>query len=368
MRILIIDPQFDADPDVERAVLGPEADIVVWRTLDRGFPPEAEFAACDGLINCRSRNAIQRKTVAHMEKCRIVSQAGVGFNHIDIRACAERGIPVCNAPDYGTAEVADHAVTLAMCLTRGIVAYDAKLRAGETGWNAREQKTVRRATGMVFGVFGLGRIGTAAALRARAFGMEVAFFDPYLAPGIEKAFGFTRADTLAELMATSDILSVHTPLTTETTRIIDAESLSAAKPGLVLVNTARGGTMDLDAVEAALREGRLGGAGLDVLPKEPIDYAHPLLAAFRANEAWLDGRLILTPHAAFYSPDALIEMRSIAAQNIVDYFERGVLRSCVNAELLGNIDLRRGASVAETAADARKDSAKDAAKDAAARA
>lgn len=334
MRILIIDPQFDADPDVERGVTGPGADIVVWRTLDRGFPPPEEFARCDALMNCRSRNAITGETVARMDNCRIVSQAGVGFNHIDIAACAARGIPVCNAPDYGTGEVADHAVTLAMCLVRGIVAYDAKLRSRRIGWDARAQTTLRRTRGLTFGIAGLGRIGTAAALRAQAFGMRIAFFDPYLAPGTERSFGFERTDTLPELMAMSDILSVHTPLTSETTGLIGAASLATAKPGLLLVNTSRGGTMDLDAVEAALRNGRLGGAALDVLPQEPIDYAHPLLAAFEASEDWLDGRLIVTPHAAFYSPDSVIDMRRIATENVVNYLRAGRLRSCVNLDLL----------------------------------
>jgi len=334
MRILIIDPQFEDAPDVERAVTGPDADIVVWRTLEQGFPPPEEFANCDALINCRSRNAIRPETVAVMDRCRIVSQAGVGFNHIDIVACAERGIPVCNAPDYGTAEVADHAVTLAMALLRGIVAYDAKLRTRKIGWDARAQKTVQRTRGLTFGVLGLGRIGTAAALRAAAFGMEIAFHDPYLAPGVERSFGFRRAETLDDLMVTTDILSVHTPLTDETQGIIGAANLACAKPGMRLINTSRGGTMDLDAVEAALRDGRLGGVALDVLPQEPLDYTHPLIRAFEASEDWLDGRLIITPHAAFFSPDSVIDMRRIATENVVNYLRSGRLRSCVNAALL----------------------------------
>ncbi len=334
MRILIIDPQFEADPDVERSVTGADADIVVWRTAERGFPPVEEFAKCDALINCRSRNAITQETVAYMDRCRIVSQAGVGFNHIDIAACAKRGIPVCNAPDYGTGEVADHAVTLAMCLVRGILAYDAKLRTRSIGWDARAQGTVRRSRGMSFGILGLGRIGTAAALRAQAFGFKIVFHDPYLAPGAEKSFGFERAETLGDFMAACDIVSVHTPLTPETAGIIGTDSLAQAKPGLLLVNTSRGGTMDLDAVEAALRDGRLGGAALDVLPQEPIDYVHPLLKAFEASEDWLDGRLIITPHAAFYSPDSVIDMRRIATENVVNYLREGRLRSCVNQDLL----------------------------------
>jgi lactate dehydrogenase-like 2-hydroxyacid dehydrogenase len=269
-----------------------------------------------------------------MTQCRIVSQAGVGFNHIDLVACAERGIPVCNAPDYGTTEVADHALGLVLALTRGIVTYDAKLRKRTIGWDARAQPTVRRLRGASFGVLGLGRIGTAAAMRARGFEMDIAFCDPYLPAGTERAFGFRRCETAEDLFASCDIISVHTPLTGETAGIIGPKTLAAARPGLVLVNTSRGGTTDLDAVEAALRDGQLGGIGLDVLPTEPIDYAHPLLKAFEASEDWLDGRMIITPHAAFYSPDSVIDMRRIATENVVNYLQRGVRRSCVNEALL----------------------------------
>lgn len=334
MRILIIDPQFDDEPDVERAVTGPHADIVVWRTALQGEVPDAEFAGCDALVNCRSRHVITSDVVAMMDRCRIVSQAGVGFNHIDLVACAQRGIPVCNAPDYGTTEVADHALAMAVALLRGIVVYDAKLRTRAIGWDARSQPMVRRIRGLTFGIAGLGRIGTAASLRARGFEMDVAFYDPYLPAGIERAFGYRRAETLEELMAISDVVSLHTPLTDETEGMINGGSLAHAKPGQILVNTSRGRVVELDAVHAALKSGRLGGAALDVLPVEPIDYAHPLLQAFEAGERWLDGRLVITPHAAFYSPDSLIDMRRIATENIILYLRDGTLRSCVNAHLL----------------------------------
>lgn len=344
MHILIIDPQFDAEPDIERAVTGPDAVIDVWRTAEQGPPARELLQACDALIPCRSRNAVPAGMVADLDRCRIVVQSGVGYNHIDIAACAARGIPVCNTPDYGTTEVADHAVGLALALTRGIIAYDAKLRARQMGWHAREQGTVRRLRGATFGIVGLGRIGTAAALRARGFEMEIAFHDPYVAPGLERAFGFRRAASLEELMATSDIVSVHTPLTPETERMIDDRALAAARPGLVLVNTSRGGTMDLDAIERALRDGRLGGAALDVLPVEPIDYVHPLLKAYEANEPWLDGRLAITPHAAFYSPDSLADLRRISMQTAVDFLTRGTLRSCVNEGLLAAARTARAAA------------------------
>ncbi|MEO1103500.1 MAG: C-terminal binding protein [Pseudomonadota bacterium] len=334
MHILIVDPQFEGPADIERAAAGPEPTITIWQTPQSGPVPTEVFAACDALINCRSRHPVTAEVVAKMPRCRIVAQAGVGFNHIDLEACTARGIPVCNTPDYGTTEVADHALALALDLTRGISAYDAKLRARAMGWQARDLKTIRRLRGASFGVLGMGRIGTAAALRAKAFETEVAFCDPYLAPGIEKAFGFRREASAEALLASCDIVSVHTPLTEETAGIIGEASLEAARPGLVLVNTSRGGTMDLDAVEAALRDGRLGGAGLDVLPQEPPDYAHPLMQAFAASEPWLDGRLVITPHAAFYSPDSLRDMRRIATETVMNYLREGRVRSCVNEALL----------------------------------
>ena len=334
MRILIIDPQFEGEPDVERAVTGPDATIVVWQTPTQGPVPSSEFAACDALINCRSRHSVTRDIVDIMDRCKIVSQAGVGFNHIDIVACAERGIPVCNAPDYGTTEVADHAVTLAMTLVRGIVAYDAKLRNRKIGWLARDQLTVRRTRGLTFGIVGLGRIGIATALRARAFEMEIAFYDPYLPAGIDRAFGFRRTKSLNELLATSDIASLHTPLNDETEEMINDNSLAHARQGMILVNTSRGRVVELNAVEAALRDDRLGAVALDVLPTEPIDYEHPLLQSFEASEDWLDGRIVITPHAAFYSPDSVIDMRRIATENVVNFIRTGVRRACVNEALL----------------------------------
>jgi D-3-phosphoglycerate dehydrogenase/C-terminal binding protein len=164
--------------------------------------------------------------------------------------------------------------------------------------------------------------------------MAVAFYDPYVPPGIERALGFARAASIGELIAGADVLSLHTPLTAETARLIDAAALARARPELILVNTARGAVVDLDALEAALREDRIAGAALDVLPEEPIDYDHPLIRAWAGDEPWLDGRFVVTPHAAFYSPDGLADMRRLTVRTIVDHATSGELRSCVNRALL----------------------------------
>ena len=180
----------------------------------------------------------------------------------------------------------------------------------------------------------MGRIGTAAAMRARAFGLDVAFHDPHLPPGQELALGFRRFATLEELLAVSDIVSLHCPLTPETANLIDDRSLAALKRDAILINTSRGGVVDLDAVERALRSGRLSAAALDVLPKEPLDRMHPLLAAWSRGESWLEGCLILTPHAAFYTPESLADMRRLSMLAIVGFLRERRLRACVNLRQL----------------------------------
>ena len=330
MHVLYLDPAFIGEPDLERARLGDGFVLELWRTDRAGAVTAAALARADALVLGRSDDPLDAGRVAQLRRCRVVSQASVGFDHIDLAACGAAGIPVCNTPDYGTMEVADHALALALALSRGIVAYDRKLRDRRIGWQAAAQGTVRRIWGLVFGVVGLGRIGLAAALRAQGFGLEVHFYDPYLVPGIERALGFARHAELRSLVAAADLLSLHAPLTAETGRMVDAAALAVAKPGLVLVNTARGPILDLDAVHRALEDGRLGGVGLDVLPVEPPDYDHPLLRAWAADEAWLDGRLIVTPHAAFFSPEGLLDMRRLAIDNVTAYCRHGTLRACVN--------------------------------------
>lgn len=334
--ILIVDPLFEDAPDIEQRELGNDAAIEVWRPSGHETVTPELVARADALINCRSRHAIPAAIVDAMQRTKIVVQAGVGFNHIDLEACARRGIPVCNTPDYGTMEVADHAIALMLALVRGVAAYNERLAARDDAWStfALPLPPVRRLRGQVFGVIGLGRIGTAAALRAKAFELEVAFHDPFLPPGLELAFGFRRARSRDELLGLADIVSLHTPLTPETRNLIDDSAIAAMKSGAILINTSRGGVVDLDAVARGLQSGKLTAAGLDVLPVEPLDRSHPLLAAWSRREPWLEGRLILTPHAAFYTPESLTDMRRLSARAVAEFLREGQLRACVNREPL----------------------------------
>lgn len=340
--VLILDPQFASTPDIERGVLGENPEIAIWRPDGAEPLDPAVLASADVVLNCRSRHRLPASMVERMERARLVVQAGVGFNHIDLDACARRGIAVCNTPDYGTTEVADHAIALMLTLVRGTAAYNARLLAREGAWSTSELMLppVRRLRGLTFGLVGLGRIGLATALRARAFGLEVAFHDPELPAGTELALGFRRFRTLPELLGAADIISIHCPLTEATERLIGAEAVAAMRPGAILVNTARGPIVDLDAVHEGLRSGRICAAALDVLPKEPPDRAHPLLAAWARQEAWLEGRFIVTPHAAFYAPESLADMRRLSALTVAEFLRDGTLRACVNAELLARYGFR----------------------------
>ncbi len=323
-----------AELDIETAVTGPDAIILNPRQNRFDAIDISAWESCDAVVTARL--PIDAAVVPHLKRARIVVRHGVGFDIVDLEACGEAGIAVCNVPDYGTTEVADSAIAMMLTFARGTAACDAALRADlKNGWTHTHNVTGRRLRGATFGVVGLGRIGTAAALRARAFGMEVAFFDPLLPNGVELAFGFVRARSLHELLGRADVVSIHTPLSPATRGMIDADAVAALKPGAYLINTARGPICDTGALLEGLRGNRLLALGLDVLPREPATLDDPLVAAWHANEPWIRGRVLLNPHAGFYSPDAFIDLRRKSMETAYRYLRHGELANCVNAQYLG---------------------------------
>jgi D-3-phosphoglycerate dehydrogenase/C-terminal binding protein len=316
-------------------VTGPDVVLLNPRQNRFDLIEKSAWESADGIIV--SRMPIDAAAIAHLRRARIVVRNGVGFDIVDLRACGEAGIAVCNVPDYGTTEVADSAIAMMLAFARGTGVYDAALRADlKTGWSHVHNVTARRLRGATFGVIGLGRIGTAAALRARAFGMNIAFYDPLLPNGAELSFGFTRARTLPDLLGVADVISIHSPLTTETRGLINAAAVASIKPGAYLLCNARGPICDTGALLEGLRSGRLAAVGLDVLPKEPATTDDPLVAAWLANEPWIRGRVLLNPHAGFYSPDAFVDLRRKAVETAYFYLRDGKLANCVNAEYLKN--------------------------------
>ena len=334
MMVLLPDALFEDDAGIERDVLGGAADILVHRELVADRISDGDWQRAEALIVYYGV-PIDGPLVERLDSCRILVRAGVGYDHIDIAACGARGIPVCNVPDYGTTEVADHAIALMLALARGLVSYHARLLADpHAGWHWSGAPLVRRLRGGTFGIVGMGRIGTATSRRARALDMDVCFYDPYLPDGTELGLGCRRVDSLQALLATSDVVSLHCPLTPDNRNMIDAAALGVVKPEALLINTARGGLVDLGALETALRDGHLTGAALDVLPEEPPDPEHPLIQAFRRREPGLDGRLLLTPHVAWFSPSGRADLRRKSAETVRDFLLAGRLRNCVNQATL----------------------------------
>jgi C-terminal binding protein len=315
------------DTLLEQEVLGPDVEVIHGgaphsESLDS--LPDELCARVDGLLIFR--HWLKPHHIARFPKLKVVVRMGVGYDRLDRAACAARGITVCNVPDYGTMEVADHAVTLALALRRGIALHHDLQRADPPApWRYLDHPLIRRMEVQGFGILGLGRIGTAAALRAKAFGFKVRFFDPYLPNGVDRALGIGRARSLDELLAGSDVLSIHVPDTRGTRGMVGAAELAKLPKDAIVVNTARGTSLDIDALEAALRSGHLAGAGLDVIPVEPpVDPVPKLLAAYRRREPWLTGRLIVTPHSAFHTPEAWADIRRKSAETMRDVLLLGL--------------------------------------------
>jgi len=305
------------DDAIERRIFG-DGIAIMRRSVNSlaDLSPE-DCAAVNGLMILRL--FVSRDDMARFPNLKCIVRMGVGYDRIDRAAAAERNILVCNVPDYGTSEVADHAITLALALRRGVIHYHDTQRATPVApWRPLTTGgLVRRLGVQTFGIVGLGRIGTAAALRAKALGFRVMFYDPNLPNGAELAIGVARARTLEALLEETDVLSIHTPLTRETRGMIGDAELARLRPNAVLVNTARGPIADIDAVYEHLKSGHLAAAGLDVVPVEPpVEPIPRLLAAYRAREPWLLGRLVVTPHAAYYSPEAEHDTRVKAAETI----------------------------------------------------
>jgi phosphoglycerate dehydrogenase-like enzyme len=290
----------DHEATVERPFLADVAELkTVWLEFNAPFPDDV--LAADAVILWHGPQ-VTAGVLSRMRNCRAIIRNGVGFDSVDVKAAAAAGIPVCNVPDYGTEEVADHALALTLALYRQLFPLDAE--AKRLGWKIEVAPKMRRLRTQTFGVVGLGRIGTATALRAKAFGFRVVFFDPYVASGADKAIGVERMATLGDLLRAADTVSIHCPLTAETRGMIGPGEVAMMKPGAYLVNTARGDIVQKAAVFAALRAGQLGGAGLDVVEAEPL----------RSAEEAATPNLIVTCHAAFCSPEGMVEMRSTSAR------------------------------------------------------
>ncbi|HTX00025.1 MAG TPA: C-terminal binding protein [Acidimicrobiales bacterium] len=258
------------------------------------------------------------EALAELPELELVVRWGVGYDQIDTAAATRLGIAVANAPSYCTHSVAEHALALALALTRRIVASDREIHRGGFGGAGWDVPTIGGST---FGVVGCGRIGSRVARLASAFGCEVLAND-IRTPG-QLPEGITMVG-LRQLLERSDLVTLHVPLTAETRHLIDAERLGWMKPGALLVNTSRGRVVDEAALVEALRSGRLAGAGLDVYETEPLPLDSPLRSLDNA---------VLTPHEAASSPASIVNLRAEICRVTLQWLAAGWADSVVNPEV-----------------------------------
>ena len=311
-KIIITD--YVTNPDIEKNIFGDDVEIICLNE-ENEFKYSKEIEDADGIMVWHGK--ISSVTLKRIKKCKIIVKYGTGYDNVDHKACKEYGIPFCNTPDYGVEEVSDTACALILNFIRQITLYNTDAKYITEGWQLHSNMPIKRTSDHKLGIIGVGRMGTAVSSRMKAFGIDVAFYDPYVSSGYEKAIGVKRFDDIKKLIEFSSIITIHTPLTEETRGIIDEEFISTLNVGTIFVNTARGKLIkNLDLIYDGLIKGKLSFVGLDVLPDEPPSNTEKLIMAWKDSDHILYNRIIINPHSAYYSDKAWYEMRSKSAMNV----------------------------------------------------
>lgn len=293
--------------DIEQSVLGPAGFEIIRADCSTEQDVLDTIAGVDPVAMVAQWAPI---TAAVLELCpnlKIISRNGIGVDNIDLDYCREHGIAVFNSPSYCIPEVADHAVALALALLRKLVVTTDQVRAGE--WGIGGLAPMHRLCALTYGVVGLGAIGRAVVRRARPFFKHVIGHDPYASEVTLDGMP-VEVVGLDELLARADVVDLHVPGTDETRHMLDADAFALMKPTAYVINTSRGMTIDTDALVEALRAGEIAGAGLDVHEQEPLPMDHPLRSF---------PQVIVTPHTAFYSAEAVEQLRQETVLNIVKF-------------------------------------------------
>jgi D-3-phosphoglycerate dehydrogenase len=264
---------------------------------------------------------ITAEMIEQMQRCRIISRFGIGVDNVDLAAASSAGIVVTKVPDYCIDEVSDHTLALLLALGRKISLANAQVQRGR--WEMPAVVPIHRLRGSILGLVGFGRIPQLVAPKAKAFGLRVLAFDPYMPVDRFGQAGVERVE-FSQLLRDSDYVSIHTPLLPETRGLFNADAFKQMKPSAYLINTARGPIVDEEALAQALEAGQLAGAALDVMPREP-----PINSPLIGRE-----NVIITPHTSFYSEESLLELQRKAAEEVVAVLTGKPPRNPVNADVL----------------------------------
>lgn len=321
-RILVTDKLAEEGLALLRAEPGLE--VVVDTKLDvAGL--RAALAEADGIV-VRSGTQLTAEVLRGQSRLKAIARAGVGVDNIDVPTATRQGIVVMNTPGGNTVSTAEHTMAMVLALSRNVARADASLKSGK--WD-RGKFTGTQLGGKTLGIIGLGRVGQAVARRAQAFDMKVIGFDPFLSPERAAEFGIESV-RLDDLWGRCDFITLHTPLTDETRHVIGAAALEAVKPGVRIINCARGGLIDEAALLAALDAGKVAGAAVDVFDPEPPPADLPLIK---------HPRVLVTPHLGASTEEAQVSVSVEAAGLLIDFFKKGQVRFAVNMPALDRAEL-----------------------------
>lgn len=265
---------------------------------------------------------ITRKVMESLPDLKVVGRYGVGVNTIDVDAATELGIQVLNVPDYCMDEVSNQAISLMLACHRKLNILNSQVH--HNGWDYKIAKPIHRLQGQTLGLLGFGRIPKMVAQKAKAFGLNIIAYDPYVTPEVGLQYNVTILP-LKDVLQKADIISIHVPLTKDTENLLNEQTLSWMKPEAIVINTSRGPLIDEKALYHALKDKKLGYAGLDVTVQEPIQKDNPLLT--------LDN-VIITPHVAWYSEEAELELKTKVAQGVADVLSGKNAKYLVNRDVL----------------------------------
>lgn len=332
---VITDHNFPTLEPEERVFRPLGIQLEVLRAPDRHALRSA-LGRADAVIN--QSLPLDAELIGAMSRCLVIVRYGVGYDSVDLTAATQAGICVANVPDYGTQEVALHAISLMLAVHRRLLIYDAALRQGRWLSGPQVVPPIPRLKGMTLGIVGLGRIGRAVAAHAESLGMHRLTYDPYVSRSSAMEVGAVLVD-YGTLLRQADFVTFHTPLTAETQHLLGEREIQQMKPGAAVINTSRGAVVDTTALAKALQAGRLAGAGIDVFDQEPLKPNHPLRTT---------PNTILTPHVAWYSEDATRTLKRRVAEEVARVAQGEWPRSLVNPEVRATARLQSGADPSRT--------------------
>ena len=321
------------ESEIEKRIFGRNVKIVCLNPKNKKkFNKEIEEA--DGLLVWHAE--ITKEVINRLKKCKAMVRYGVGYDNIDINYAKKKNIVCANTPDYGIDEVADTTCGLIISLARKIYLYNLNSKNYKKGWQENvisENKTnpIKRSNEHNLGIIGAGRIGSAVALRMKSFGMNIGFYDPHKESGIEKTLGILRFENIEEIIKFSTIISINCTLNRETKGMINSKFINNLNKNTILVNTARGEIVEkLDVLFNGLKSNRLGGVGLDVLPHEPPKKQEKLIKAWKNVNNPFNSKIIINPHAAYFSSRSVREMKIKAAENMKRHLKGLKLKNIIN--------------------------------------